>query len=138
MNLVETAVAQLVTEEGWRGGTTLENRVAWRLSRYGLGPNSEFETQQQYKVGRYHLDFAWPSRLMALEVDGPFHRQPSGAARDAQRDAWLRNHGWVVFRVDDTGTEEQLLTQVARVCRIVRGEEPGIWAATVAADDKHG
>jgi very-short-patch-repair endonuclease len=129
VNLAERATEQVITEEGWRGGTTLENRVAWELSRFGFGPHSTFKTRQQYRVGRYRLDFAWPSRLMVLETDGPFHRMPTGAARDAVRDAWLRNRGWVIFRVDDTGDEGQLRMQVARVCRIIRGEEPGMWPA---------
>jgi very-short-patch-repair endonuclease len=127
MNQVERMVAELVAEKGWRAGTSLENRVMRLLSRFKMGPGEPLHPRQQYRVGKYLLDFAWPAQLMALEADGPYHRMPAGAARDAERDAWLRGQGWVIFRVDDTGTEHSFEVQVARVCRIVRGEEPGMW-----------
>jgi very-short-patch-repair endonuclease len=110
---------ELLAAQGWRTGTSLENRVAFLLGRFKLGPD---KTAQQHRVGRYRLDFAWPSLQICLEADGGWHRTPGGAAVDAARDAWLRNQGWLVFRVDDTGGSAHLGRQVARVARVVHGE----------------
>jgi very-short-patch-repair endonuclease len=115
------ATEAVVIEQGWRSGTTLENRIAYRLKRYGLGPDV---VAQQYRVGRYRLDFAWPHLAVGLEVDGWWHRSPEGAARDAVRDAALRADGWIVFRIDDRHGEDQLEDQLARVCQIVKAIEP--------------
>jgi len=75
---------------------------------------------QQFRVGRFRLDFAWPGLKIALEADGWWHRSPEGAVKDRQRDSWLRSQGWLVFRVDDEHGEGVLAAQVARVARIVR------------------
>jgi very-short-patch-repair endonuclease len=96
----------------------LENRAALILSRCGL------RAEQQYRVGKFRLDFAWPDIKIALEVDGWWHRSPQGAASDRQRDSWLRSQGWVVFRVDDEHGEDAMRAQVARVARMVRAETP--------------
>lgn len=55
----------------------------------------------QYPVGPYTLDFADPTRKIALEADGKaFHDK----ARDTERDQrLLEQFGWKVFRV--TGSE---------------------------------
>jgi very-short-patch-repair endonuclease len=114
---VDRALAGVVEAGGWRPGTTFENRVARRLSRWNHGPD---QVAQQHKVGRYRLDFAWLDVKIALEADGWHHRSPYGAARDAERDAYLRSQGWLVFRVDDCGDDVDLQQQLSRVCRVVK------------------
>jgi very-short-patch-repair endonuclease len=103
----------LVESFGYRPGTSLENRVAFRLGRWGHKPPA---VAQQHRVGRYRLDFAWPDLLIALEVDGWHHQRPESAARDAHRDADLREQGWLTFRVHDT---EELILQ-KQLCRVVQ------------------
>lgn len=111
---ISRATRDLLITHGLPTGTTLENSVTWRLHLLGA------LDQTQYRVGKYRLDFAWPDLLIALEADGPFHRNPDVAARDAVRDSYLRSLGWLVFRVDDsTGN---LDAQLARVARLVRAE----------------
>ena len=34
------------------------------------------------------------------------HRFTSKIARDRKRDAWLRNHGWLTFRIDSDSTAQ--------------------------------
>lgn len=51
--------------------------------------------------GHYRLDFAYPVVKLAIEVDGPHHRLPEVKARDARRDARLRDLGWSVQRFDE-------------------------------------
>ena len=109
---------RLVTDFGWRAGTSLEDKVTMLLHRYRFRPD---QVAQQHRVGRYRLDFAWPALKVALEADGWHHRSPEGAAKDAARDAWLRSQGWLVFRVhDEPGDEVSLNEQVARVAQVIR------------------
>lgn len=111
---VTEALARIVTDLGWKPGTQLENQVARCLSRCGL------RAAQQHTVGRYRIDFAWPSMKIGLEADGWWHRSPEGAVKDRQRDSWLRSQGWLTFRVDDEHGEESIRSQVTRVAVVVR------------------
>jgi very-short-patch-repair endonuclease len=134
---VARATAEVLARNGLRVGTSLENHVTWLLHC------AKALDQMQYHVGRYRLDYAWPRLLVALEADGPRHQTPMGAAADVRRDMWLREQGWLVFRV---GYAPNLDEQVARVLRVVQlmseqrepeGEalEPNIhWRQLVAKD----
>ena len=125
--MVERITADQVVAAGWRAGTTLENRVAHRMMRWGYTTGDAKDPRavvQQHRVGNYRLDFAWPMQRIALEADGWHHRSPEGAERDARRDAWLRSQGWLVFRVDDQdgedGLNEQLSNALGAIHAIVR------------------
>jgi len=52
-------------------------------------------------LGR-EVDFHWPERRIAVEVDGGAHGRPWNVADDAERDATLRAAGYVVLRFSDT------------------------------------
>lgn len=104
----------VLQEAGLRLGSDLEDRVAYVLYRAG---HRTFE--QEHKVGRYRLDFAWPQFKLALEVDGWHHRAPAAAAKDATRDSWLRSEDWVVLRIDDRHGELSMEHQIVRISRLV-------------------
>lgn len=109
---IDGVVLSYLTDHDIRSGTTLENKVAFRLHRWDL------LDEMQYRVGKYRLDFAWPRHKIVLEADGPHHWRPDVAMKDAIRDSWLRNEGWLVFRVDEmSGGIEQQLARVADVLR---------------------
>src|SRR4051812_24453824 len=93
---VRQSTRRLIEQIGWARGSSLEDRVALQLWRWGFDPT---EVAQQFRVLSYRLDFAWPELFVALEVDGPRHiYDPTTARRDAERDAKLRAAGWLVFR----------------------------------------
>lgn len=46
----------------------------------------------------FEVDFRWPDRLVAVEVDGPHHGRPWNRDADVHRDATLRQAGYVVLR----------------------------------------
>ncbi len=53
---------------------------------------------------RFRADFAWPDRLIAVEVDGATwtggrHSRGSGIERDAEKQTLAALHGWRVIRV---------------------------------------
>lgn len=116
--MTKTVIAEAIEAEvatrGWQPGTRLENMVILAL------PDGIPRAVQQFKVGRFRLDFAWPEQKIALEADGWHHRSPDGAASDRRRDSYLRSLGWVVFRVDDEHGEESLRYQVGRVAEFLR------------------
>ena len=75
---IQSVLKDLVAEHGWKPGTHLENQVALLLTR------SRLSAEQQHRLGRYRLDFAWPDVKIALEADGWWHRSPEGATADRQ------------------------------------------------------
>ena len=84
---------------GKAAASPLEARLASRLRRSRLPA-----PVRQHKVcieGRLrYLDFAWPDRLLALEVDGyRWHSSRSSWQRDRERLAGLRRTGWTIVQV---------------------------------------
>jgi very-short-patch-repair endonuclease len=120
---INQSIQRLVEARGWDLGTTLENRVCLILSSFGFRPE---QVAQQYRVGRYRLDFAAPDVKVAIEADGWVHRSPETAAKDAERDSWLRSQGWLVLRVDDRHGEESLKEQMVWPARVIRGERDAL------------
>ena len=49
----------------------------------------------------YKLDFADPSRMVCLEVDGPSHRTRKGQERDKRKTERLLFLGWTLRRIDN-------------------------------------
>lgn len=134
---IRRATSQVVADAGWMpAASVLENtaimwlhQAGWRpATPSGAGPpgtSSRGTVAQQFSIGRYRLDFAWPDIKVALEVDGAQHRGPEQAVSDAFRDAFLRGKGWLVFRVDDINVNrlsglENMKRQLARVDQCVR------------------
>jgi Protein of unknown function (DUF559) len=109
---------------GWADGNLGENRIVRLLRSNGITPAFNesapaIDCYQQYRVGPYSLDFAWPKLKIALEADGSVHRFVKTIVHDRERDAWLRDEGWLVFRVD-TGTKKGSAVQLHRVLAVVR------------------
>lgn len=82
----------LPTGRGWVG----ERRVF--LALLGLGLTTA-DFRQQFPLGPYKLDFAFPHLRLDVEVDGWAHTTASGAETDRQRDEALEGWGWAVVRV---------------------------------------
>jgi very-short-patch-repair endonuclease len=101
-------------KHGLRHGTHPENLAALRLHQWNI------PFVQQYRVGKYHLDFAVLETRTAIEIDGPHHLRPDVAHKDVIRDTELRADGWLVLRVTagETIDEDQLL----RAALVARGD----------------
>jgi very-short-patch-repair endonuclease len=58
--------------------------------------------EHEVRIGRYYADFATPrSRfLKAIEIDGAaYHSQRMDIVADQEREDYLRERGWQVFRI---------------------------------------
>jgi hypothetical protein len=54
-------------------------------------------------VPSFRLDLAYPYHRVVIEYDGEeFHTTRAQRAHDRERREWLRDHGWIVIRVDKT------------------------------------
>ena len=53
---------------------------------------------QEYKVGRYWLDFAFLDDMRYVEIDGKQHLTEKAIKYDKTRDEYLHDLGWVVVR----------------------------------------
>jgi len=58
----------------------------------GLNP------KRQYLISKHHVDFAFPERLLVVEVDGIHHRTREEVERDEKRRDVAENLGWRVKR----------------------------------------
>jgi very-short-patch-repair endonuclease len=55
---------------------------------------------REYPFGIYSIDFAWPDKKIAIEIDGEQHlRFESYKERDLRKDELLKNNGWLVLRI---------------------------------------
>jgi very-short-patch-repair endonuclease len=102
------------------------NSITDSRVRYSEKPSSKFESpieellweemqrqvpagnlvriHRQHPVGSYRLDFAIPSKMVCIELDGhEYHKTKRQRTHDARRDRYLQSNGWRVFRF--TGTE---------------------------------
>lgn len=54
--------------------------------------------ERNRRLGRWTVDCLWREPGVVVELDGGQHRHPGQAAVDAERDLWLRRHGYVPRR----------------------------------------
>ncbi|HEV8719793.1 MAG TPA: DUF559 domain-containing protein [Candidatus Binatia bacterium] len=77
-----------------RKNLTDAERLLWRKLR--LWQVDGFKFRRQQPLGRYIVDFVCLEKRMIIEVDGGQHAED--ANYDTDRDAWLRNQGFVILR----------------------------------------
>jgi very-short-patch-repair endonuclease len=74
------------------------------------------EPQTSHRIGRYTVDFFWPSHDLVVETDGErYHGHVLAARRDLRQDAELERRGYTVLRVP----EEELAGAPAVVARLL-------------------
>lgn len=62
------------------------------------------------------LDFAWPTLMVALEIDGKEHRTKSGLVKDRDRTERLQAKGWTVLRCTNEDALRDPYGTLKRVC----------------------
>ena len=80
-----------------RRDMTQAEAMLWRSLRGGGLDGLKF--RRQVPIGRYVVDFLCIRHRLAVELDGAPHDRDEQKARDASRDAWLREHGYRLLRL---------------------------------------
>lgn len=58
--------------------------------------------EQQFIIGCYITDFAFPENKLVVECDGIYwHGSEKQKSKDRQKDGFLKHHGWEVLRLDE-------------------------------------
>jgi very-short-patch-repair endonuclease len=100
----------------------LESRLEVKLARL-LRKSSLPKPERQFPVGRFRLDFAWPSVRIACECDGfEHHGARLSWKRDRRRLAAIEAAGWRVVHVtwaDVTERPDQTLDRLSLALREV-------------------
>jgi very-short-patch-repair endonuclease len=88
--------------------TNIEQAFREALERRGLRRGIDFATQYPIRHS-FILDFAFPAKKIAVEVDGKkWHSSPEARKRDAFKNQVLKRQGWKVIRF----TEDEVLANV--------------------------
>lgn len=86
--------------EGWADGNRGENLVVGILRGAGIAPvfnelSPVTNCYQEYVIGPYTVDFAWPKLKIALESDGSAHQiQGKYAATNDEMPGCVTKVGW--------------------------------------------
>ncbi len=75
---------------------------------------------RQKVIGRYIVDFYIHAAGLVIELDGEQHGEPEGLAKDAARDAWLREQGLTVLRYSNY----EVKTSLEGVCQDILAHLP--------------
>jgi len=79
--------------------------------------------KQEYPVGRYSIDFAWPHLMKAIEIDGDQHeRFEKQRESDARKDKVLETAGWKVLRVKWKKMYADTKAEIARCKAFIDGQ----------------
>lgn len=80
-----------ITNQKGKGESLLEERVLTAFKRFGLVP------YQQYWIGYFRVDFAFPEKKLVVEVDGTYCHWGQ-RERDDFREKKIIESGWSVER----------------------------------------
>jgi very-short-patch-repair endonuclease len=91
---------------------TRAEELLWRNLRARQLEDAKF--RRQVPLGDYIVDFISFEKKIVIELDGGRHAE--AAARDAERDAWLKGRGYNVLRFWDN----ELFQNMEGVLEIIR------------------
>jgi very-short-patch-repair endonuclease len=111
---------------------SLPEVILWRALRGGRLEGIRF--RRQHPIGRYVLDFYSDVAKLAVEIDGAHHTLEDRPRRDAERDAWVREHGVETLRVpaidvltDADGVLRLILETAKRRAAEISGHRQARW-----------
>jgi very-short-patch-repair endonuclease len=97
---------------------TPAEKALWRALRDRRLRGLKF--RRQFPIGPFVADFCcWELRLV-LELDGGIHAEPQTAARDREREAFLRGSGFTILRFPNErvfGDADGVIAEVLALAR---------------------
>ena len=98
-----------------RASATPAEKTLWAALRKLNLDGAHFRRQAPF--GPYVVDFVCHRSRLIVEVDGGIHKHPVVAARDTERETWLRQRGYSVIRI----TNQDALFDPAGVAKRLAG-----------------
>lgn len=74
----------------------------------------------QQVINRWTVDFYCAQLKLIVEVDGSIHLKESIQVRDEIRDKWLKDAGYLVFRIKSPSVRFELRTVVRRLSKFIQ------------------
>ena len=102
-----------------RGEMTKAEELLWQALRDRRLLGLKF--RRQMPIGHYIADFACVQHKLIVECDGRPHDDPDRRQRDAERDAWLREQGWLILRIPNDrviGGTDLVLSDIRSALRL--------------------
>jgi very-short-patch-repair endonuclease len=75
-------------------------------------------------MGPYIVDFVCHKQRLVVEVDGGVHQLADVAARDAERELWLKERGYRVLRFTNQHATSDTLSVVQMILATVSADTP--------------
>jgi very-short-patch-repair endonuclease len=99
--------------------TSAERRIWSRLRAHRF---QGFSFRRQVPIGSYIVDFLCPEARLIIEIDGGQHAVQTN--RDAVRESWLREQGFVILRFWNNEVLTKLSGVLHRVAESLRQPAP--------------
>lgn len=61
--------------------------------------NNEIHYEHELPCGKYFIDLAIKDKMIALEIDGKQHQYADRKEKDLEKDKYLVDNGWKVYRI---------------------------------------
>ena len=97
---------------------TPAERFLWKILRDRRLKDLKF--RRQFPIDSFVVDFCCHELRLVIELDGEVHAKPQPAARDRERDAYIRGLGFTILRFPNErvfGEAEAVLAEVFAVAR---------------------
>ncbi len=62
--------------------------------------NNNIQYKHNLLCGKYFIDFGIENKKIALEIDGKQHKYPDRIIKDQEKDKFLTEQGWTVYRLE--------------------------------------
>lgn len=82
-----------------RNNGTSAEAYLWNYLKHSQLDGRKF--RRQHSIEYYIVDFFCFSEMLAIELDGAYHKEPDQLAKDQKRDLFLQNAGITVLRFEN-------------------------------------
>jgi very-short-patch-repair endonuclease len=90
---------QIAFARSLRRNMNVVEDIMWRSLRGSSFDGLKF--RRQVPIGTYVVDFLCLEHRLIVELDGPPHEREEQIRHDAVRDAWLRQQGYRILRLEN-------------------------------------
>lgn len=104
-----------------------EEELALHIRAYGLEPPRRQYLFAEHLGRAFAMDFAWPDRMLTVEIDGAVHRIKGRFRADLERHNLAQVLGWRVLRFSPADVKSAKAVDTVRA--VLAGDEQAALAA---------